>query len=175
MSDVCSITKSTVREVMDEFTRIPLVDGKTFWELDVARDVPSLFEDFACVGRRKVIHYAAFSVGGIAPVSCGYGRTDGKRTDYPRREGCVSPPICVWVALRESLAAITKRRTEEALPSCSFASFDVSFRVMLNTSRSASREVLSFPPPPRCLKQGNRCVCSAAGACAPNEAAKRNT
>ena len=72
MSDVCSITKSTVREVMDEFTRIPLVDGKTFWELDVARDVPSLFEDFACVGRRKVIHYAAFSVGGgLRPLAAG--------------------------------------------------------------------------------------------------------
>lgn len=32
--DVCSITKPTVREVMDEFLRIPLIDGKTFWELE---------------------------------------------------------------------------------------------------------------------------------------------
>ena len=32
--DVCSITKPTVREVMEEFTRIPLIDGKTFWELE---------------------------------------------------------------------------------------------------------------------------------------------
>lgn len=33
-ADVCSITKPTVREVMEEFTRIPLIDGKTFWELE---------------------------------------------------------------------------------------------------------------------------------------------
>ena len=32
--DICSITKPTVREVMEEFTRIPLIDGKTFWELE---------------------------------------------------------------------------------------------------------------------------------------------
>ena len=32
--DICSITKPTVREVMDEFLRIPLIDGKTFWELE---------------------------------------------------------------------------------------------------------------------------------------------
>ena len=32
IADVCSITKPTVREVMEEFTRIPLIDGKTFWE-----------------------------------------------------------------------------------------------------------------------------------------------
>ena len=32
--DVCSITKPTVREVMEEFTRIPLIDGKTFWEVE---------------------------------------------------------------------------------------------------------------------------------------------
>ena len=32
--DVCFITKPTVREVMEEFTRIPLIDGKTFWELE---------------------------------------------------------------------------------------------------------------------------------------------
>ena len=32
--DVCSITKPTVREVMDEFLRIPLIDGKTFRELE---------------------------------------------------------------------------------------------------------------------------------------------
>ncbi len=29
-----TITKPTVREVMEEFTRIPLIDGKTFWELE---------------------------------------------------------------------------------------------------------------------------------------------
>ena len=34
IADVCSITKPTVREVMEEFTRIPLIDGKTFWELE---------------------------------------------------------------------------------------------------------------------------------------------
>ena len=33
-ADVCSITKPTVEEVMEEFTRIPLIDGKTFWELE---------------------------------------------------------------------------------------------------------------------------------------------
>jgi len=33
-SDVCSITKPTIEEVMEEFTHIPLVDGKTFWELE---------------------------------------------------------------------------------------------------------------------------------------------
>ena len=32
--DVCTITKPTVREVMEEFVRIPLIDGKTFWELE---------------------------------------------------------------------------------------------------------------------------------------------
>lgn len=32
--DICSITKPSVREVMEEFTRIPLIDGKTFWELE---------------------------------------------------------------------------------------------------------------------------------------------
>ena len=32
--DICSITKPTVREVMEEFVRIPLIDGKTFWELE---------------------------------------------------------------------------------------------------------------------------------------------
>ena len=32
--DICSITKPTVREVMDEFVSIPLIDGKTFWELE---------------------------------------------------------------------------------------------------------------------------------------------
>jgi len=26
--------KPTVREVMDEFVKIPLIDGKTFWELE---------------------------------------------------------------------------------------------------------------------------------------------
>lgn len=34
ISDVCVITKPTVQEVMDEFTRVPLIDGKTFWELE---------------------------------------------------------------------------------------------------------------------------------------------
>ena len=34
IADVCSITKPTVEEVMAEFTRIPLIDGKTFWELE---------------------------------------------------------------------------------------------------------------------------------------------
>lgn len=34
IADVCSITKPTVQEVMDEFLRIPLIDGKTFWELE---------------------------------------------------------------------------------------------------------------------------------------------
>jgi len=34
IADVCSITKPTVQEVVDEFTRIPLIDGKTFWELE---------------------------------------------------------------------------------------------------------------------------------------------
>ncbi|MBQ7251899.1 MAG: hypothetical protein IJS32_04780 [Kiritimatiellae bacterium] len=34
ISDVCVITKPTVREVMEEFLRIPLIDGKTFWELE---------------------------------------------------------------------------------------------------------------------------------------------
>ena len=29
-----TITKPTMREVMEEFTRIPLIDGKTFWELE---------------------------------------------------------------------------------------------------------------------------------------------
>jgi len=33
-ADVCSITKPTIEEVMAEFTRIPLIDGKTFWELE---------------------------------------------------------------------------------------------------------------------------------------------
>ena len=33
MADVCSITRSTVEEVMEEFAQIPLIDGKTFWEL----------------------------------------------------------------------------------------------------------------------------------------------
>ena len=34
VADICSITKPTVREVMEEFVRIPLIDGKTFWELE---------------------------------------------------------------------------------------------------------------------------------------------
>lgn len=34
IADICSITKPTVEEVMAEFTRIPLIDGKTFWELE---------------------------------------------------------------------------------------------------------------------------------------------
>ncbi len=34
IDEICSITKPTVREVMDEFLRIPLIDGKTFWELE---------------------------------------------------------------------------------------------------------------------------------------------
>lgn len=34
IADVCSITKSTLEEAMEEFTRIPLIDGKTFWELE---------------------------------------------------------------------------------------------------------------------------------------------
>ena len=34
IADICSITKPTVREVMEEFVRIPLIDGKTFWELE---------------------------------------------------------------------------------------------------------------------------------------------
>ena len=34
IADVCSITKPTVREVMEEFVRIPLIDGKTFWQLE---------------------------------------------------------------------------------------------------------------------------------------------
>ena len=29
-----TITKPTVREVVEEFTQIPLIDGKTFWELE---------------------------------------------------------------------------------------------------------------------------------------------
>ena len=33
MADVCSITRPTVEEVMEEFDQIPLIDGKTFWEL----------------------------------------------------------------------------------------------------------------------------------------------
>ena len=33
-ADICSITKPTVHEVMEEFVRIPLIDGKTFWELE---------------------------------------------------------------------------------------------------------------------------------------------
>ena len=33
MADVCSITRPTVEEVMEEFAQIPLIDGKTFWEL----------------------------------------------------------------------------------------------------------------------------------------------
>lgn len=34
IADICSITRPTIREVMEEFTRIPLIDGKTFWELE---------------------------------------------------------------------------------------------------------------------------------------------
>lgn len=34
IADICSIIKPTVEEVMAEFTRIPLIDGKTFWELE---------------------------------------------------------------------------------------------------------------------------------------------
>ena len=34
MADVCSITRPTVEEVMEEFAQIPLIDGKTFWELE---------------------------------------------------------------------------------------------------------------------------------------------
>lgn len=34
VADVCSITKPSVEEVIEEFTRIPLIDGKTFWELE---------------------------------------------------------------------------------------------------------------------------------------------
>ena len=34
IADVCSITRPTVEEVMAEFTHIPLIDGKTFWELE---------------------------------------------------------------------------------------------------------------------------------------------
>ncbi|MBQ7251901.1 MAG: hypothetical protein IJS32_04790 [Kiritimatiellae bacterium] len=34
VQDVCSITKPTVQEAMEEFLRIPLIDGKTFWELE---------------------------------------------------------------------------------------------------------------------------------------------
>lgn len=32
--DICSITRPTVGEVMEEFVRVPLIDGKTFWELE---------------------------------------------------------------------------------------------------------------------------------------------
>lgn len=34
IADICSITKPTIREVMETFTHIPLIDGKTFWELE---------------------------------------------------------------------------------------------------------------------------------------------
>ena len=34
IADICSITKPTIEEVMEEFTHIPLIDGKTFWELE---------------------------------------------------------------------------------------------------------------------------------------------
>ena len=34
IADVCSITRPTVEEVMEKFTHIPLIDGKTFWELE---------------------------------------------------------------------------------------------------------------------------------------------
>ena len=34
ITDVCSITKPTVDEVIEEFTRIPLIEGRTFWELE---------------------------------------------------------------------------------------------------------------------------------------------
>lgn len=34
IADVCSITKPTIEEVIEEFTHIPLIDGKTFWELE---------------------------------------------------------------------------------------------------------------------------------------------
>ena len=34
IADVCSIVKPTVDEVMAEFTRTPLIDGQTFWELE---------------------------------------------------------------------------------------------------------------------------------------------
>lgn len=33
-TDVCSIVKPTVEETLEEFTHIPLIDGKTFWELE---------------------------------------------------------------------------------------------------------------------------------------------
>jgi len=34
IADICSITGPSIDEVMNEFTRIPLIDGKTFWELE---------------------------------------------------------------------------------------------------------------------------------------------
>lgn len=34
LSDVCSISKPTVEEVIEEFTHIPLIGGKTFGELE---------------------------------------------------------------------------------------------------------------------------------------------
>ena len=34
IADICSITKPTIEELMEEFTHIPLIDGKTFWELE---------------------------------------------------------------------------------------------------------------------------------------------
>jgi len=34
VADICSITKPTITEVIEEFVHIPLIDGKTFWELE---------------------------------------------------------------------------------------------------------------------------------------------
>lgn len=34
IADVCSISRPTIREVIEAFTHIPLIDGKTFWELE---------------------------------------------------------------------------------------------------------------------------------------------
>lgn len=34
IADVCSITRPTVEEMIEAFTHIPLIDGKTFWELE---------------------------------------------------------------------------------------------------------------------------------------------
>ncbi len=34
IADICSITKPTIEEVMEEFTHILLIDGKTFCELE---------------------------------------------------------------------------------------------------------------------------------------------
>lgn len=34
IADVCSITRPTVDDCIDAFTHAPLIDGKTFWELE---------------------------------------------------------------------------------------------------------------------------------------------